>query len=53
LIQLGAYVSGSNSKLDSSIRAHERILSFLRQGPRERSEFPATLNALAELAAAL
>jgi flagellum-specific ATP synthase len=53
LIQLGAYVSGSNAKLDSSIRAHERILSFLRQGPRERSEFPATLNALSELAAAL
>jgi FliI/YscN family ATPase len=53
LIQLGAYVSGSNAKLDASIRSHERILSFLRQGPREKSEFAATVAALSDIATVL
>ncbi len=53
LIQLGAYVSGSNPKLDLSIRAHERILGFLRQGPHERASQAETLAALSEISAAL
>jgi FliI/YscN family ATPase len=53
LLQLGAYVSGSNAKLDASIRARERILGFLRQGPHEKAALPETLASLAEIAATL
>ncbi len=53
LISLGAYVSGSNSKLDSSIKSRERIMNFLRQPPNEKAELADTLNSLAEIAAAL
>jgi len=53
LIQLGAYISGSNTKLDSSIRTRERIMNFLRQGPSEKAEFAETLSSLNEIAAAL
>jgi flagellum-specific ATP synthase len=53
LLQLGAYVSGSNSKLDASIRARERILNFLRQGADERAELSETLSSLTEIAAVL
>ncbi len=37
LINLGAYVAGSNPQLDSAIRLRPRILEFLRQRPDERS----------------
>jgi FliI/YscN family ATPase len=37
LINLGAYVSGSNSRLDSAIRSREEIMKFLRQKPSDRS----------------
>jgi flagellum-specific ATP synthase len=50
LIQLGAYVSGTNSKLDASIKARDRMLSFLRQDAREKSSFEDTLAGLQELA---
>jgi len=53
LITLGAYVSGSNAKLDSSIRSRERILQFLRQDAREKSEIGQTLGSLKEIAGAL
>jgi flagellum-specific ATP synthase len=53
LIQLGAYVSGANSKLDASIRSRERILNFLRQPAEEYNPLPATLAALTEIAALL
>jgi flagellum-specific ATP synthase len=53
LIQLGAYVSGSNPRLDVSIRAREGIMSFLRQGAHEKSPLPDTLTGLKQLAAAL
>jgi len=53
LIQLGAYLSGSNAKLDASIRARDRVMNFLRQGPREKVEFAGTLAALSEIAAVL
>ncbi len=53
LIQLGAYVSGSNPKLDASIRSREQILTFLRQDAREKAGFDRTLQSLNELAAAL
>jgi FliI/YscN family ATPase len=53
LITLGAYVSGSNAKLDSSIRSRERIMQFLRQDAHEKSELPQTLSGLKEIAGAL
>jgi FliI/YscN family ATPase len=53
LIQLGAYISGANAKLDASIRSRERILNFLRQRPDESNPLPETLTALTEITAAL
>ena len=53
LLQLGAYVSGSNAKLDASIRARERILHFLRQDSHEKSALADTLSSLTEIAATL
>ncbi len=53
LIQLGAYVSGSNAKLDSSIRARDRILKFLRQEPQVKASLDETLRGLSEIAATL
>jgi flagellum-specific ATP synthase len=53
LIQLGAYVSGSNPKLDASIRTREQILSFLKQDAQEKAPLDRTLNGLADLASAL
>jgi FliI/YscN family ATPase len=50
LIQLGAYVSGTNAKLDASIKARDRMLGFLRQDSREKSTFEDTLTGLRELA---
>jgi FliI/YscN family ATPase len=51
LINLGAYVSGSNARLDSAIRSHEEILKFLRQTPVDRSSVEETARRLEELAA--
>jgi flagellum-specific ATP synthase len=53
LISLGAYVSGSNAKLDSSIRSRERIQHFLQQDANEKSDLSATLAGLKEIAGAL
>jgi FliI/YscN family ATPase len=51
LIHLGAYVSGSNARLDSAIRSHEEIMKFLRQTPVDRSTGEETARRLEELAA--
>ena len=51
LIQLGAYVSGSNSKLDTSIRARENIIRFLQQEAEEKVSLEDTLAGLAAIAA--
>jgi FliI/YscN family ATPase len=53
LIQLGAYVSGSNPELDASIRLRPELLEFLRQHHQEKSPLPDTLSRLDELAARL
>lgn len=53
LISLGAYVSGANPKLDSSIKIRDRVLQFLRQDANEKSELPQTLSRLKEIAGAL
>jgi flagellum-specific ATP synthase len=53
LIQLGAYVSGSNPKLDASIRSRDRLLEFLRQDAGAKCTREETLGQLQQLAALL
>ena len=50
LINLGAYVAGSNAKLDTSIRARDNILKFLCQGNEDKSSLSETLTGLGQLA---
>jgi len=53
LIQLGAYVAGSNPQLDAAIKARPQILEFLRQAPGVESARADTLSQLGRIAAAL
>jgi len=53
LIQLGAYVSGSNPKLDAVLQLRGQLLEFLRQEPDQKSPIEETLGGLKRLAAAL
>ena len=53
LIQLGAYVSGSNPQLDAAIRVRPQVLEFLQQAPGVESSRGETLGQLARIAAAL
>ncbi len=53
LIQLGAYVAGTNPKLDASIRAREDILKFLRQDADARSPLETTLAEVQRVASLL
>ena len=53
LLQLGAYVSGSNTRLDASIRARENIMNFLRQEPQAHSKLNETLDSMGLIAKAL
>ncbi len=49
LIQIGAYVGGSNAKIDESIKKIDNINSFLCQGVFEKDSFEDTTKALEEL----
>ena len=51
LINLGAYVSGSNPQLDAAIRMRPQINEFLRQRPDERSSSEEMLARLAAIVA--
>jgi len=53
LIQLGAYVAGSNPILDASIRVRPELMEFLRQDHMENSGIQETLSRLERLAAQL
>jgi FliI/YscN family ATPase len=53
LIQLGAYLSGSNPKLDRSIRTRENVMNFLRQNASEKSNLADTLTGLSSIASAV
>ena len=53
LIQLGAYVSGSNSALDASIRMRPELLEFLRQDHMATSTIQETLTRLETLSTRL
>ena len=50
LINLGAYVSGANPKLDAAIRLRPRLLNFLKQPSDEESTFGQTMSELSALA---
>jgi flagellum-specific ATP synthase len=50
LIQLGAYVAGSNPAVDRAIQRHPAIQRFLVQPPDERTDWNETLRHLGELA---
>jgi FliI/YscN family ATPase len=50
LISLGAYVSGSNARLDSAIKSRAEIIRFLRQGARDVSSVEDTLRMMTQLA---
>jgi flagellar biosynthesis/type III secretory pathway ATPase len=49
-INLGAYVSGSNPRLDSAIKSRTEILRFLRQGARDVSTVNDTIKRMEALA---
>jgi flagellum-specific ATP synthase len=53
LISLGAYVSGSNPKLDTSLRCISSIDQFLRQEPHYKASFAETTAQLSGVALAL
>jgi flagellum-specific ATP synthase/type III secretion protein N (ATPase) len=53
LIQLGAYVAGTNPGLDASIRLRPELLDFLRQDQASKSTFQETLSRMEDLAARL
>jgi flagellum-specific ATP synthase len=53
LIELGAYVSGSNPKLDATLRARPQLLDFLRQDAQATSPMNETLAAMRQLAGVL
>src|SRR5271157_686739 len=53
LIQLGAYVAGTNPGLDASIRLRPELLEFLRQDQASKSTLQETLSRMEDLAARL
>jgi flagellar biosynthesis/type III secretory pathway ATPase len=53
LIQLGAYVSGSNPKLDNTLKVRDELMSFLRQDSHETFPMRASVEGLDHIAARL
>jgi flagellum-specific ATP synthase len=53
LIQLGAYVSGTNPRLDAVLRTRNELVEFLRQEPASKSSLQDTLARLKALASTL
>jgi flagellum-specific ATP synthase len=52
LINIGAYVSGSNTKIDLAIRMIDRINNYLKQGVADRVTFEESVQELDRLVAA-
>jgi flagellum-specific ATP synthase/type III secretion protein N (ATPase) len=46
LINIGAYVAGSNPRVDEAVQIHQKIIDFLRQGMYEHNDYEETLAAL-------
>jgi FliI/YscN family ATPase len=53
LVRIGAYVSGTNPRLDAALGAEPEILKFLRQTPEETSTMEQTLERFCALAGML
>ncbi|MCS6954407.1 MAG: FliI/YscN family ATPase [Bryobacterales bacterium] len=53
LIQLGAYVAGTNPQLDAVLRVRPQLVEFLRQEPTTKSSFDETLRQLEAIASML
>ncbi|MGH9628021.1 MAG: FliI/YscN family ATPase [Bryobacteraceae bacterium] len=53
LIQLGAYVAGSNPKLDASVRCRDQVLEFLKQDAHAKAPLEETLQRMSSLATQL
>jgi flagellum-specific ATP synthase len=51
LINIGAYVKGSNPRIDSALKKIDAITAFLRQDIEDKGEHQATMKQLLELAA--
>jgi FliI/YscN family ATPase len=51
LINLGAYVSGSNPRLDNAIKARGELMKFLRQGSHDVSSLKDTARQMEQVAA--
>ncbi|MEM9158772.1 MAG: FliI/YscN family ATPase [Verrucomicrobiota bacterium] len=49
IISLGAYVGGSNAKIDQAIQTNERVMGFLRQQYRDRVTREESFEQLAQL----
>jgi flagellum-specific ATP synthase len=49
LIQIGAYATGTNDRVDRSIKAHAALDPFLKQGRAEKSDFSETLKRLTDI----
>lgn len=53
LINLGAYVAGSNPSLDTALRLRPKLIDFLKQPSHDMADMQATQARMRELAAAL
>lgn len=49
LINIGAYVKGSNPKIDYALTVIDKVNIFLRQGMYERSEYKDTVNIILDM----
>ena len=49
LINIGAYVKGSNERIDDALAHIEKVNAFLRQGTEEKFSFGETVSMLNEL----
>lgn len=49
LINIGAYKSGANPKIDEAIANRDRIESFLKQNVEEKSDFALSMNGMSKL----
>jgi len=43
LINIGAYVKGSNTKIDNAIKYNDNIEDYLKQGTNENTDFEVSL----------
>ena len=49
LINIGAYVAGSNPKIDYAISMYDKIISFLKQGISENFSYEQTLKFMEQI----